>query len=195
MNEIIISGKLKTEPVFSYQIMGEKFYDFFIATQRESGFEDIVKCVVPEGYLSGLKRDVLVTIRGEIRTRNYFDGSKKHCEVYVFVKETSEYNGHDENKVTIDGFICKTPIFRETPLGREICDVLVASNRNCKRSDYIPCIAWERNARRFSFRSVGTKIHIEGRLQSREYTKDDEKRTAYEVSITCSMETEVGEDE
>ena len=137
-----------------------------------------------------------MTIRGEIRTRNYCDENKKtHCEVYVFVKETIEYGEYDDNKVTIDGFICKTAIYRETPLGREICDLLVASNRNCRKSDYIPCIAWGRNAKRISSNGVGTKIHIDGRLQSRIYTKDGEDRTAYEVSITRSEETEVGEDE
>lgn len=196
MNEIIIAGKLETDPTYLYEIYGDKFFDFCIATQRDSDYEDVIRCVVPEDYLSGLCKDVLVTIRGEIRTRNYCDESKKtHCEVYVFVKETIEYGEYDDNKVTIDGFICKKPIYRETPLGREICDVLVASNRNCRKSDYIPCVAWGRNAKRISSKCVGTKIHIEGRLQSRIYVKDGEDRTAYEVSITRSEETEAGDDE
>ena len=144
-------------------------------------------CTVPEIIKNGINEGNMVKVLGEIRTRNVHEDDKSHLEVTVFVKEVLLYE-KDENNVELDGFICKEPVYRETPFGRQITDLIVASNRERNyKSDYIPCIAWGRNAIRSSEFDVGTRVKVSGRLQSREYNKkiDDETyeaRTAYELS-------------
>ena len=189
MNKIVLAGTVKDEPTFSHEVHGEKFYRFRLLSSRQSGNCDILVCIVPEIIKNGINEGNVVKVLGEIRTRNVHEDDKSHLEVTVFVKEVLLYE-EDENNVELDGFICKEPTYRETPFGRQITDLIVASNRDRNyKSDYIPCIAWGRNAIRTSEFNVGTRVKVSGRLQSREYNKrlgDEtyEARTAYELSAS-----------
>ena len=186
MNKIVLAGLVTEEPTFSHEVHGEKFYRFYLSSSRQSGYCDVLMCTVPEIIKNGISEGNKVNVFGEIRTRNVHEADKNHLEVTVFVKEVLSYE-EDENNVELYGFICKEPTYRETPFGRQITDLIVASNREYFKSDYIPCIAWGRNAIRASEFNVGTRVKVLGRLQSREYKKkiDDgiyEARTAYELS-------------
>ena len=186
MNKIVLAGTVKDEPTFSHEVHGEKFYRFSLLSSRQSGNCDILMCTVPEIIKNGINEGNMVKVFGEIRTRNVHEDDKNHLEITVFVKDVLSYE-EDENNVELDGFICKEPTYRETPFGRQITDLMVASNREYFKSDYIPCIAWGRNAVRASEFNVGTRVKVLGRLQSREYKKkiDNatyEVRTAYELS-------------
>ena len=187
MNKIVLAGLVTEEPTFSHEVHGEKFYRFYLSSSRQSGYCDVLMCTVPEIIKNGINEGNMVKVLGEIRTRNVHEDDKSHLEVTVFVKEVLLYE-KDENNVELDGFICKEPVYRETPFGRQITDLIVASNRERNyKSDYIPCIAWGRNAIRTSEFNVGTRVKVLGRLQSREYKKkiDDgiyEVRIAYELS-------------
>ena len=187
MNKIVLAGLVTEEPTFSHEVHGEKFYRFYLSSSRQSGYCDVLMCTVPEIIKNGINEGNMIKVLGEIRTRNVHEDDKSHLEVTVFVKEVLLYE-KDENNVELDGFICKEPVYRETPFGRQITDLIVASNRERNyKSDYIPCIAWGRNAIRTSEFNVGTRVKVSGRLQSREYNKkiDDETyevRIAYELS-------------
>ena len=187
MNKIVLAGLVADEPTFSHEVHGEKFYRFRLLSSRKSGNCDILVCIVPEIIKNGINEGNMVKVFGEIRTRNVNEDDKNNLEITVFVKEVLSYE-EDENNVELDGFICKEPTYRETPFGRKITDLMVASNRERNfKSDYIPCITWGRNAIRASEFNVGTRVKVLGRLQSREYKKkiDDgtyEVRTAYELS-------------
>ena len=186
MNKIVLAGLVTEEPTFSHEVHGEKFYRFRLLSSRKSGNCDVLMCTVPEIIKNGINEGNKVKVLGEIRTRNVNENDKNHLEITVFVKEVLLYD-EDENNVELDGFICKEPTYRETPFGRQITDLMVASNREYFKSDYIPCIAWGRNAIRASEFDVGTRVKVLGRLQSREYKKkiEDETyevRTAYELS-------------
>lgn len=188
MNRIKLAGCIISKPEYSHTVAWEKFYKFQLETYRTSGTTDVLNCIVSETMVSGLREDLQIEICGEIRTRNEWNGEEKHCRIEVFVFKLNEYSGYDANEVEMHGFICKKPYYRETPLGREICDLLIASNRErVGKSDYIPSICWKRLAQKMQSMPVGTEINVIGRLQSREYTKklsDDsvETRIAYELS-------------
>lgn len=191
MNRITISGKVENTPEFSHKTFNENFYTFFLSSLRISGTADIIKCIAPEIVVTNIAENDNVIISGEIRTRNEYDANgKRKLIVYLFCKDIQPYSDCDVNSVEIYGFTCKTVPYRETPLGREIADTIIACNRtNSDKSDYIPCIVWGRNARRFANLEVGEKIHALGRLQSREYVKklDDETEQtmiAYELSLS-----------
>ena len=198
MNKIILAGLVTEEPTFSHEVHGEKFYRFSLSSSRMSGTNDILPCTVSEILKKDIEEGTEIKVLGEIRTRNVHENDKNHLEITVFVKEVLSYE-KDENNVELDGFICKEPTYRETPLGRQVSDLIIASNRERNfKSDYIPCIAWGRNAIRTSELNVGTRVKVLGRLQSREYKKkiDDETyeaRTAYELS--SSMVSVVEESE
>lgn len=192
-NKVNIAGKISTKFSFDHELFGEKFFRFNIETDRFSGTVDTVPCLVSERIID-VQKDLtgtVVVIEGSIRTYNkYLPEKKSKLILNVFVKEIEftdiEYN---INEVTLDAYICKEPVYRKTPTGREIADVLLAVNRPyTKKSDYIPCITWGRNARFISHLPLGTRIAIKGRLQSRDYFKkisEDETvvKTTYEVSI------------
>lgn len=189
MNKIRLDGKVATEPEFSHECKGEKFYKLFLEVQRKSEVVDTLPCLVPEVFLKDLEVGECVGINGEIRTRNNHSDGKSKLEIYVFVLGVDNYEGQDSNSVWLEGYVCKDPLYRETPLGREIADLTIASNRPYGKSDYIPCIVWGRNALIASDIPVGAKVRIYGRLQSREYVKmlDDETReikVAYELSAS-----------
>lgn len=190
MNTITLSGLVLNKPEYAYEKKGEKFYHFFTECTRTSGASDILLCEVSEVIMGDIEEERKFTFIGEIRTRNIKDESgKMHVEIVVFINKISDYEKSDENNVVLNGYICSKSNCRNTPLGRCITDFIVASNRNCNKSDYIPSIAWERNAIKTSNMRVGTEVSITGRLQSREYRKkmeneEIETRVAYELSVS-----------
>ena len=202
MNKIILSGVITKEPIFSHEVYGEKFYELELSVARQSGTFDTLIILASETLL--MSNDIVgaqLKVVGEIRTRNVHEDDKNRVQVFVFAREVLTYNStHDENCVELEGYICKQPKYRETPLGREIADVLVACNRAYGKSDYIPTIAWGRNARRTGNMEVSTHIRVAGRLQSRAYEKKLEDgsqitRVAYELSVSKIEECEGNENE
>lgn len=193
-NETIMIGEMVSGFTFSHEAYGEKFYLVNLSINRLSGKADIIPCMLSERLLDVTQdyRGRIVEAIGQFRSYNCYEGSKSHLELSVFVRELNlleEFTDYAEtNQIYLDGYICKEAIYRKTPFGREIADILLAVNRPYGKSDYIPCIAWGRNARYVSAFTVGTRIKVWGRVQSREYTKklnetEREKRMAYEVSI------------
>lgn len=202
-NNAYISGVIAEEFCYSHEVFGEKFYTSVVDVRRNSGVIDKVPIMVSErladvGSLLIGDGDVTdkwvgerVYIYGQFRSFNKYDGERTHLILSLFAREfyvvdDAEY---DDNSIELDGFICKEPVYRKTPLGREICDILLAVKRPYGKSDYIPCICWGRNARFASVLEVGTRLRVQGRIQSREYTKklsdtESETRTAYEVSLS-----------
>lgn len=184
MNRIIISGTVEESPEFSHEMYGKKFYRFFISSERISGVSDVIPVLISEVFLEEIKVGERIGVDGGIRTYN----KRGKLEINVTAKELFFPLDHDENYVEIDGYLCKAPTYRETPFGREISDLLIATNRPYGRSDYIPSIVWGRYARKTSKKAIGTRIFAKGRIQSREYIKkldngEIETRVAYELSI------------
>ncbi len=200
-NYLTLVGKVTGEKKFSHEIYGESFYSFNLSIPRLSGNFDIIPITVSERLL---KEDTLeegkkLLIKGQFRSYNSYQNEKNRLILTVFAKDITEVKEEEEendivrkdiitNEVVLIGFICKAPIYRQTPFGREIADVLLAVNRAYNKSDYIPCIAWGRNARFCQTLEVGSQVKVIGRVQSRTYEKkhDDgtvENRVAYEVSI------------
>ena len=200
-NHIVLVGKVTSDKRFSHEIYGEKFYIFDLSVPRLSGNADVIPVTISERLLT--TQDVFIgaklQIDGQFRSYNSYDNEKNKLILTVFVKDVQflEENQEEEeetrrdvvsNEVILDGYICKKPIYRKTPFGREISDILLAVNRAYNKSDYIPCIAWGRNARFCENVAVGTEVRIVGRVQSREYEKKHEdgtveKKVAYEVSV------------
>lgn len=190
-NFVEISGIIENVPVFSHEIEGEKFFEFQIEVDRLSHSKDSVPITISERAFYGqeLKAGDFVKILGEYRSFNKAEGPRSRLMLYVFAKEIEIWEEKTfVNEVKLSGFLCKEPIYRKTPFGREICDVLLAVNRtNYHKSDYVPCILWGRNARFMANQSIGCKIEIVGRIQSRNYTKTHEdgtieQKVAYEIS-------------
>ena len=202
-NHLVLVGKIVSDKSYSHEIYGEKFYVFNLEVVRLSSTVDIIPITVSERLLTGLDLKIgkKVTVEGQFRSYNNYENEKNRLILTVFAKEIieAEEDGESEenkdevtNEVTLVGYICKKPIYRQTPFGREIADVLLAVNRAYNKSDYIPSIAWGRNARFCQNIEVGTEVKITGRIQSRTYEKKHEDgttetRVAYEVSI-ASME-------
>lgn len=187
-----LCGIVMSELEFSHKTYGEVFYTFVLGVQRRSGYVDEINVMISERliYDNPPRRNQFLEIKGQIRTYNEMAGGKNKLNVVVFAREIylCEDFGYYENYIYLEGFLCKTPIRRTSPLGRDICDMMVAVNRMYNKSDYIPCIAWGRNAGYGEKLTVGTRLLLEGRLQSREYKKklEDgtvETRKAFEVSI------------
>lgn len=198
-NKVTVTGTVATEPCFSHEIYGEKFYVVNMAIKRQSGYEDVIPALVSEYIVAPKELSIgkRIMIVGQYRSHNRH-GEKHSLILNIFANEIAFIkNDIDFNSIKLNGYICKEPIYRETPLDREIADVMLAVNRNYGKSDYIPCICWGRNARFAGSLEVGTHICIEGRIQSREYAKkisenEHEARVAYEVSAS---KLEVVEDE
>lgn len=191
-NIVTVSGKVKKEPVFVHEMFGEGFYLFHLSSCRSSGTEDVIPVMISDRLIN-IERIVdgaSFMIKGQFRSYNKCVGDKRKLILFVFAKEIEEtdHDVHYINRINLDGFICKKPENRITPLGREITDILLAVNRAYGKSDYIPCIAWERNARYASSIDVGSKVRITGRIQSREYVKQingkEQSKRAYEISIS-----------
>ena len=201
-NNLTLVGKVTGEKKFSHEIYGERFYVFNLEIARLSGNSDIIPITVSERLITEemLTAGKKLLVKGQFRSYNSYDNEKNRLILTVFAKDITELEENDEeenemakkdmitNEVILVGFICKTPIYRQTPFGREIADVLLAVNRAYNKSDYIPTIAWGRNARFCQNLEVGTKVKLVGRVQSRMYEKKHEdgtveNRVAYEVSI------------
>ncbi len=189
-NKVYISGRVATEPVLTHELFNEGFYEFKVETKRLSEMSDLIPVTISERSMpSGLSVGDMFSCQGQFRSHNVLEGERSRLLLTLFVQEVLEYDENTpSNLIEIDGFVCKQPVYRTTPFKREICDVLIAVNRNYNKSDYIPCIAWGRNARFVGELEVGTRLKLSGRIQSREYQKTTEdnrveKKTAYEVSV------------
>ena len=190
-NKVFLCGRVESEPEFSHETFGEGFYEVKLSVPRLSEHTDIIPVTVSEKLLvkDSFKVGNNVAIKGQFRSYNKIVDEKSRLMLTVFVRELIDVDETmNPNIIEIEGFVCKQPIYRTTPFKREICDVLVAVNRAYNKSDYLPCIAWGRNARFIKDASVGTKVSIVGRIQSREYQKkiseeEVETKTAYEISV------------
>lgn len=190
-NKVYLRGKIVSDPVFSHEVFGEKFYEFNLEVPRLSESFDTIPVTISERIINkSIYVGNLITISGQFRSYNKQTETKSKLVLTVFVRELEP---NDElmnpNIIELNGYICKEPVFRTTPFKREICDVLLAVNRAYNKSDYIPCIAWGRNARFVKDMKVGEALNLVGRIQSRVYQKrvsDDlvETKNAYEISIT-----------
>ncbi|MDF2907027.1 MAG: hypothetical protein K0R34_2348, partial [Herbinix sp.] len=194
-NQVSIAGEVISDFTFSHDVFGEGFYVLEVVVSRLSNSYDMIPVMVSERLID-VKQDYkgkFVEVLGQFRSYNRHEESKNKLVLSVFAREVKMVDELSENAkpnhIFLDGFVCKPPIYRKTPLGREIADVLLAVNRPYGKSDYIPCICWGRNARFAETFAVGGHVQIWGRIQSREYQKkmnevDFEKRIAYEVSVS-----------
>ncbi|MBQ8749769.1 MAG: single-stranded DNA-binding protein [Clostridia bacterium] len=194
-NKVYLCGEVVSKPVFSHEIYGEGFYELSLSVPRLSGYCDVVPITISERLLTddNFALNKKVAVKGQFRSYNKIIDNKSRLLLTVFVREVVEVDEtQNPNVVEILGYVCKPPIFRTTPFNREICDVLLAVNRAYNKSDYLPCIAWGRNARFIKSLAIGEKVVVTGRIQSRDYQKHttdgDIVKTAYEISI-CKIQT------
>ena len=197
-NKVFLCGQIESDAVFSHESFGEAFYEIKLSVKRLSEQYDIIPITISDKLLSpDMKIGTSLAIKGQFRSYNKVEDGKSKLMLTVFVRELIEYNeSMNPNIIEITGFICKSPTYRTTPFKREICDVLIAVNRAYNKSDYLPCIAWGRNARFVKNLEIGKKVNLVGRIQSREYQKklaDGEvvTRIAYEVSINKISDEEI----
>ncbi|GHU41217.1 single-strand DNA-binding protein [Clostridia bacterium] len=194
-NQVTITGEILTDFSYSHEVFGEGFYLVEVAVNRLSNYADTIPLMISERLIQTEKSYIgrYIKVSGQFRSYNRHEEKKNRLVLSVFVRELEFVeempDGERSNQIFMDGYICKDPIYRKTPLGREIADLLVAVNRSYGKSDYIPCICWGRNARYASGFEIGGHVQIYGRIQSREYLKkmsEDEaqKRIAYEVSVS-----------
>ncbi len=189
-NNVLIKGKIAKLPAYSHAVMGEGFFEMFVEVKRLSDETDVLPVTISERLIEGFNIGDEIGISGQFRSYNKIEGDKSKLMLTIFVKEL--INPEDisaVNQINMIGYICKEPIYRTTPFGREICDVLIAVNRAYNKSDYLPCIAWGRNARFVKDLGIGEKLEVQGRIQSRKYQKktedgDSETRIAYEISLS-----------
>ena len=189
-NQATIVGVIDSDLEFSHAVLGEGFYNFTVKVPRLSSESDLIPVTISERLCGGLKKGDKVAFFGQFRSYNKLVGGKSKLMLTLFVRERIDPETTSNiNEIRLTGYICKEPIYRKTPLGREIADLLLAVNRPYGKSDYIPCICWGRNARYASGFEVGEHVQVLGRIQSREYVKklsetETEKRVAYEVSVS-----------
>ncbi len=194
-NEVQLCGTVESELVFSHEVYGEGFYQFFLDVPRLSDISDKINITVSERLLQDVSINIgeTVCVNGQFRSYNNYSDSGNRLILTVFARDievvAEPEGGKNPNHIFLNGFLCKKPVYRTTPFGREITDILIAVNRAYNKSDYIPCIAWGRNARFSSALEVGENVKIWGRIQSREYQKkiDEDNiitKTAYEISIS-----------
>ena len=193
-NVVTVSGEIISEREYSHEIYGEKFYLYHLCVERLSDSFDTIPLIISERLvdLDSLVVGAKVHVTGQFRSYNRHEEKKNRLILSVFVRELNwqEEDVEDTNNIELNGFICKEPVYRKTPLGREICDLLIAVNRPYGKSDYIPCICWGRNARFTTSLKIGDEVVAYGRIQSRTYLKkidgnpnNTEEKTAYEVSV------------
>ena len=188
LNQITLRGSLASLPQFSHENHGRRFFRFFLEVPRLSGAVDTLPVIAEERLLLGtdLSDGEMLTIAGQIRSHNVRSDGKRHLLIFVFANAILCEDGEPINDVILEGPICREPTYRRTPLGREICDVMLAIPRAFRRADYLPCILWGRTAMEVSRCHTREVLQIHGRLQSRVYTKltedGSEERTAYEIS-------------
>lgn len=190
-NKVYLCGTVHKEPAYSHELYGEGFYELVLKVPRLSSQCDFVPVTVSERLLHDADTSLgaQLALNGQFRSYNKMDNGKSKLMLTVFVRDfVSPEEGQNPNTVELSGYICKDPVYRTTPFNREICDLLLAVNRAYNKSDYIPCIAWGRNARFVRDIEVGQHVSVFGRIQSREYTKklsetESEIRIAYELSV------------
>ncbi len=192
-NKVNLSGIIASEFSFSHEVCGEGFYTVYLGIKRRSEATDVIQLLVSERLVDVTQNCIgaEVEVFGQLRSFNKYVNGRNRLVLSVFVTDISPIDRaeEDNNHISLNGFICKKPIYRETPSGKQITDILLAVNRAYGKSDYIPCIAWGRTAGFASRLEVGTYVHMEGRIQSREYQKrlndqESETRVAYEVSAS-----------
>lgn len=195
-NQVVVAGEIVSDFRFSHEIFGEGFYMVDLVVSRLSDAHDVIPLMVSDRLFDVEKSHIgeKVLAKGQFRSYNKHEENKNRLILSVFVREIEVIDAVDDkenkpNQIYLDGYICKEPIYRMTPLGREIADILLAVNRAYGKSDYIPCICWGRNARFAAGFEVGGHVQIWGRIQSREYVKklegeEAQKRVAYEVSVS-----------
>lgn len=198
VNQITLRGSLRELPVYSHENHGRRFFRFTLDVPRLSGAVDSLPVVVQEHILNtvDLSGGEMITVTGQVRSHNDRSDGVRHLLIFVFATDMVAEDGEPINEVTVEGPLCKEPTYRRTPLGREICDVMLAVPRAFRRADYLPCILWGRIAQEVSECHTRDRVQIVGRLQSRAYTKVTEngpqQRTAYEIS---ALTAEILEDE
>ena len=188
-NHAVLRGILAAAPAFSHMSRGERFFIFPVETRRLSGTADTINVIARESLLRSaeIMEAGRIQVTGELRSFNNKRGEGARLVITVFAKELGFTDGEDMNVIELAGTLCKPPNLRVTPMGRDICDLMLAVNRRCGRSDYLPCICWGRRAREYSQLQVGDRLSLTGRIQSRPYIKLIEgkpvEKVAYEVSI------------
>jgi len=197
-NHITLRGSLISLPQFSHENHGRRFFRFLLEVPRLSGTADVLPVIAEESIVNaiGLSDGEMLTIAGQIRSHNIRTNGKRHLLIFVFANAILCEDGDPLNDVILEGTLCREPTYRRTPLGREICDIMLAVPRAFKRADYLPCILWGRTAQELSQCHTRDRIRIIGRLQSRLYTKlteaGSEERTAYEISaLRAEMTDEI----
>ena len=194
-NQVSIVGEIVSDFMFSHEVFGEGFYMVDVSIKRLSASADRIPVMISERLIDVTQdyKGEFIQVTGQFRSYNRHEEKKNRLVLSVFAREVTFVEEEEDkvksNQIFLDGYICKPPIYRKTPLGREIADMLIAVNRPYGKSDYIPCISWGRNARFTSGFEVGGHVQIWGRIQSREYVKKlegegTERRTAYEVSVS-----------
>lgn len=190
-NRVYVYGEIVSEAKFSHEVYGEGFYEFYVKVMRLSGQADILPVTVSERIMTPqMQIGQPICALGQFRSYNKLEGGKSRLMLTVFVREILEVQpAKNPNSIVLSGYICKPPVYRTTPFNREIADLLIAVNRSYNKSDYIPAIAWGRNARFVRSLQVGDKVALSGRIQSREYQKKQPDETfltmtAYEVSVS-----------
>ncbi len=192
-NTIFLRGELLELPQYSHENHHKRFYRFLLSVPRLSGTVDVLPIIAEEQILNtlDLSGGQMLEVRGQIRSHNLRENGVRKLLIFVFAAAITATDGEPANEVTLQGPLCRQPNLRRTPLGREICDVMLALPRAFKRADYLPCILWGRTAQEIAACSTSDSIHIQGRLQSRVYTKmtEDgmEERTAYEISALTAF--------
>ena len=192
-NYVLLKGKINKLPKYSHTVMGEGFFEMYVEVGRLSNEVDILPVTISERLIEDFKIGDEIGVVGQFRSYNKMEDNKSKLMLTIFVKELVNPDEMNEiNQIYLIGYICKDPIYRTTPFGREICDVLLAVNRAYNKSDYLPCIAWGRNARYVRDLGVGEKLEVQGRIQSRKYQKridetSTETKIAYEISLSSVM--------
>ena len=194
-NKVVLSGKFASEMEFNHEVCGESFYNFFLEVRRLSESTDIIPVTISERLFNGMSLDIdtYVEVEGQFRSYNSYNKEGNKLLLTVFARDIkiieTDKDLKNPNEIFLNGFICKKPIYRITPFGREIADLLIAVNRPYNKSDYIPCIAWGRDAKYCENLIISDNIKVWGRIQSRKYQKvlDEENvisKTAYEISVS-----------
>lgn len=195
-NMVYVAGEIYSMPEYSHEVYGEEFYEFILRVDRLSDSYDLIPITISSRLIDDFKIGKKIGVEGQFRSYNKQEDSKSKLMLTVFVRNITEYKENSNpNYIEVVGYICKEPIYRTTPFNREICDILIAVNRSYNKSDYLPLIAWGRNARYSKNFKVGDKIKIVGRIQSREYVKkvneENITKIAYEISLNkISLENE-----
>ena len=193
INHIRLCGTMETAPVFSHENHGRRFYSFILGVERLSGTLDRLRILADWALLNEADcawgERILVT--GQVRSFNQITDTGRHLIISVYAETLELSDEAPDDQVTLTGALCRDPVYRRTPLGREICDGMLAVNRSYRRTDYLPCIFWGRTARRIAALSTGARITLTGRLQSRDYNTllengEIERRTAYEISAVTA---------